>query len=284
MKKYVLSLGVALFALLAWECNGMTDEKMDDAAHIGKGKSFIFIQLADPQLGFNKDKLLEPDIKQLNRAIDIVNREKPPFIICTGDFVHELLNDSAAVAYEECLSRLDSKIKVYNVPGNHDIRELTPEYFDFYQRHYGEDRFSFRYRGCAFIGINSTIIQKGASEMEAEQYAWLDQQLKKYRKSRACFVVSHIPMAHDSMDEVDDYSNFPKEMRTKYMSLFHKYNVRAIFCGHLHRTSCVDADGIEIVTASAVGYPFDEKRGLTVVKVNEDSFEHQYMLLDELER
>lgn len=284
IKKCLLSFGMGLLALLMVGCKAgeMPAVGVCKGAAIGRGRPFMFMQLADPQLGFNDEGALEPDIVQLNRAIDIVNDALPPFILCTGDFVHEMLNDSAASVYEACMQRLDRRVKVYNVPGNHDIHELTPEFFDFYHRHYGEDRFCFRHRGCMFIGINSTIIQLGASDMEAEQYAWLERQLRKAKGCRACFIVSHIPLAHDSMDEGDDYSNFPMEMRMKYLSLFQRYGVQAMFCGHLHRKGCVDADGLEIVTASAVGNPFDQQRGLTIVEVNKDSYAHRYVLLDDL--
>ena len=283
--RYLYFLGGILIGMLMEGCKvgDVPADGICEESSIGRGRPFVFMQLADPQLGFNDEGALEPDIQQLNRAIDIVNHALPPFILCTGDFVHELLCDSAASAYEACMQRLDSRIKVFNVPGNHDIHELTPEYFDFYRRHYGEDRFCFRHRRCMFIGINSTIIQMGASDIEAEQYAWLERQLRKAKRCRASFIVSHIPLAHDSMDERDDYSNFPMEMRMKYLSLFQRYGVRAMFCGHLHRTGCVDADGIEIVTASAVGNPFDQKRGLTVVKVGRESYQHQYILLDKME-
>lgn len=258
-------------------------EQMSSTHRIGKGKPFFFIQMADPQLGFNKDgsSSLEHSVQQMKRSIDAINRLKPAFVIVTGDLVHQLLLDENADKYTELMSRLNKKIKVYTTPGNHDIRELTPEYFDFYKRHYGEDRFSFRYKGCAFIGFNSTIIQKGESELEREQFAWLEKELKKANKCRTIFLFAHIPLICNSMDEVDNYDNYPTSLRNKYVDLFRKYGAKTMLCGHLHRNLTSQANGVQIFVASAIGYPFDEQDGMPLVKIGKDSFDYRFFRLNE---
>ena len=260
-------------------------EQMSGTHRIGKGKPFFFMQMADPQLGFNKDgsSSIEHSLQQLERSIDVINRLKPAFVINTGDIVHDLLNDANADKYNECMARLNKKIKVYTVPGNHDIRELTPQYFDFYKRHYGEDRFSFKYKGCAFIGFNSTIVQLGESQLEKEQFAWLEKELKKANKCRSIFLFAHIPLICKDMDETDDYHNFPQSLRMKYVELFRKYGAKTMLCGHLHHNLTSQANGVQVFAASAVGYPFDGNDGMPLVKFGKDSFDYRFVGLDEYE-
>ena len=260
-------------------------EQIANLHRIGKGRSFCFMQLADPQLGFNADgsSSLAPAVKQLERAVDIVNRQKPAFLICTGDFVHELLNDTGAQKYREVMSRLNRRTKLLAVPGNHDIRELSPEYFDFYKRNYGADRFAYRYKGCAFIGFNSSIVQAGPSELEQEQYVWLERELQRASKCRAIFLFAHIPLICNSLDEADDYHNFPKSLRMKYVQLFRRYGAKTMLCGHLHRNLQTQADGIQVFVASATGYPFDGREGMPLIEVGRDCFDYRFITLDEYE-
>ncbi|GEM_PF-616306 len=260
-------------------------EQMANQHRIGKGSPFFFMQLADPQLGFNADgsSSLTPAIEQLERAVEIINRLKPPFVICTGDLVHERLSDAGADKYNEVMSRLNKKTRLYTVPGNHDIRELTPAVFDFYKRHYGEDRFAFRHKGCAFIGFNSSIIQAGESELEQEQYAWLEKELKKASRCRTIFLFDHVPLICKSMDEPNDYHNFPSSLRMKYVQLFRQYGAKTILCGHLHRNLRAQADGVQVFAASATGNPFDGQDGMTMVKIGKDSFDYRFVTLKEYE-
>lgn len=251
---------------------------------INKGKPFFFIQMADPQLGFNKELDMSRDIPYLERAIKIINRLKPDFITVAGDMVNEQLNDKSAEIFLQYMSKIDKKIKVHYIAGNHDINKLLPKYFEYYERHFGKDRFSFRHKNCAFIGVNSTIIQEGESELEAEQYAWLEKELKKAKKCRMRMVFSHIPLVYKSMDEEKDYSNYPMNMRKKYMALFKKYDVSALMCGHLHKNAYVASDGIEIITTNALGFPFAGEHGMTLVKVGKNSYEHQFLSLDEFDK
>lgn len=257
-------------------------EQMSNIHRIKKGKPFFFIQIADPQLGFNSDGT--PSLEQLERSIDAINRLKPAFVISTGDLVHELLNDENANKYNDCMARLNKSIKVYTVPGNHDIRELTPEYFEYYKRHYGDDRFSFRYKDCAFIGFNSTIVQKGESDLEAEQYVWLEKELKKANKCRTIFLFAHIPLVCSDMNESDDYNNYPQSLRMKYVELFRKYGAKTMLCGHLHKNLSSQAAGLQIFVASAVGFPFDGQDGMPLVKVNKDSFDYRFVRLSEYDK
>ena len=245
-----------------------------DQNKIKKGKAFSFIQFTDPQFGMGAS--MDDDKKQMQLVVNFINASKPAFAVCTGDMVNELKSQKGADEYNAYQHRVSKDIPVMNVPGNHDIRELTPDYFDFYNRNYGEDRFSYRYGKCAFIGINSTIIQKGEGEMEEEQYKWLKRELKKAKGCRAIMLFSHIPLVCQDIQEADSYNNFPTSLRAKYLSLLSKYGVRYMFCGHLHKNMYAKVDDLEIITTNAVGKSFEGKTGVTVVNVGEDWINYEF--------
>ena len=289
MKQFYLTLMACLLILIPTEVLSRSSKTpvadlSTEKFTIGKGKPFFFIQMTDPQLGFNKEFDVSKDTPYLEHAIKIINRLKPAFVVCTGDFVHQLKNDQKAQLYNAYLKLIDPKIPVYNIAGNHDINKLTPDFFEFYKKHYGDDRFSFRHKNCAFIAINSTIIQEGESEMEAEQYAWLEKELKKARKCRMRVILSHISLVYKNMNEDEDYSNFPKPMRKKYMDLFKKYNVQIMMCGHLHQNAYVKSDGIEILTTNALGFPFTGEHGMTLMNIGKDFYQHRFYSLDEFDQ
>ena len=245
-------------------------------------RSFTFVQMADPQLGFSADGGIDADLASLDRAIDLINRLHPAFVVCTGDMVHDLRNDSVAALFTQHVARLDADIPLYYVPGNHDIHELDSTNFAFYRRHYGEPRFAFRYRGSAFVGYNSTIVQEGESAMEAEQYAWLDSVLSRSSRQQHRFVFCHIPPSSHSMTDAPSYENYPLDMRQKYMALFRDRRVDALYCGHVHYDAEMQYEGVDVVCTNALGRPFSGERGLQVTVVSRDSIHRHYYSLDEL--
>lgn len=89
---------------------------------------FFFIHLSDPQLGFKEaNKNINFEVEAMNKAIDVINRLKPPFIIITGDFVNNSHDTEQIAAYKQLLKRVDKSVKIWMVPGNHDISSPTME-------------------------------------------------------------------------------------------------------------------------------------------------------------
>ena len=131
--------------------------------------TFTFVQMSDPQIGFrdktpgyvHTDSLLAEAVRNVNSNIynGYLYKDrayKASFVIITGDLVNDqkdALQDSIYRA-----NRAKIKVPVYEIPGNHDIRPWTPENHSNYLALRGYDRFSFRYKGCAFIGIDSNCI------------------------------------------------------------------------------------------------------------------------------
>ena len=270
----------------AGHCPNQQQEHLSRKEKKARKAACYIVQLADPQLGFNESGNIQSDIDNLNRAVDVINRLKPDFVVSTGDNVTVALDEHDTQLFFDCVKRLDPSIPIYYTPGNHDIHKLTPEVFQFWQKHYGEDRFSFHRKGSAYIGLNSTIVHEGPSDMEQEQFAWLEKELQKAQKCRHKFVFCHIPVVSERMDEPDSYNSFPLSIRQKYFDLFHQYGVQAVFCGHLHRNGYVVTDKrMEIVASNALGRSFTQvKPGLTIIRVGKEDYRHTYYSLEDAEK
>ena len=219
----------------------------------------------------------------MNKAVTAINQLKPPFVVITGDFVNNSKSKEQIAAYKSMIAQIDSSVKVYMIPGNHDIGKVSRASIDNYKKNYGETHFSFRYGDCAFIGIDSNIIKEEDKEREEVQFKWLEQELQKTKDARFKFVFTHCSVSLKRMDEPVNYSNFSLPMREKYVRLFQKYGVNAIFAGHLHNNAYGKVGNMEMITIGPVGKVLGTGyQGMNLVKVYPDRFISEFIALNQL--
>lgn len=245
---------------------------------------FFFLQLSDPQFGFiDNNKSISAETEAMNKAVTAINQLKPPFVVITGDFVNNSKSKEQIAAYKSMIAQIDSSVKVYMIPGNHDIGKVSRASIDNYKKNYGEPHFSFRYGDCAFIGIDSNIIKEEDKEREEVQFKWLEQELQKTKDARFKFVFTHCSVFLKQMDEPVNYSNFSLPMREKYVRLFQKYGVNAIFAGHLHNNAYGKVGNMEMITIGPVGKVLGTGyQGMNLVKVYPDRFISEFIALNQL--
>ena len=245
---------------------------------------FLFLQLSDPQFGFiDNNKSISAETEAMNKAVTAINQLKPPFVVITGDFVNNSKSKEQIAAYKSMIAQIDSSVKVYMIPGNHDIGKVSRASIDNYKKNYGETHFSFRYGDCAFIGIDSNIIKEEDKEREEVQFKWLEQELQKTKDARFKFVFTHCSVFLKRMDEPVNYSNFSLPMREKYVRLFQKYGVNAIFAGHLHNNAYGKVGNMEMITIGPVGKVLGTGyQGMNLVKVYPDRFISEFIALNQL--
>ena len=245
---------------------------------------FFFLQLSDPQFGFiDNNKSISAETEAMNKAVTAINQLKPPFVVITGDFVNNSKSKEQIAAYKSMIAQIDSSVKVYMIPGNHDIGKVSRASIDNYKKNYGETYFSFRYGDCAFIGIDSNIIKEEDKEREEVQFKWLEQELQKTKDARFKFVFTHCSVFLKRMDEPVNYSNFSLPMREKYVRLFQKYGVNAIFAGHLHNNAYGKVGNMEMITIGPVGKVLGTGyQGMNLVKVYPDRFISEFIALNQL--
>lgn len=244
---------------------------------------FFFLQLSDPQFGFiDNNKSISAETEAMNKAVIAINQLKPPFVVITGDFVNNSKSKEQIAAYKSMIAQIDSSVKVYMIPGNHDIGKVSRASIDNYKKNYGETHFSFRYGDCTFIGIDSNIIKEEDKEREEVQFKWLEQELQKTKDARFKFVFTHCSVFLKRMDEPVNYSNFSLPMREKYVRLFQKYGVNAIFAGHLHNNAYGKVGNMEMITIGPVGKVLGTGyQGMNLVKVYPDRFISEFIALNQ---
>ena len=244
---------------------------------------FFFLQLSDPQFGFiDNNKSISAETEAMNKAVTAINQLKPPFVVITGDFVNNSKSKEQIAAYKSMIAQIDSSVKVYMIPGNHDIGKVSRASIDNYKKNYGETHFSFRYGDCTFIGIDSNIIKEEDKEREEVQFTWLEQELQKTKDARFKFVFTHCSVFLKRMDEPVNYSNFSLPMREKYVRLFQKYGVNAIFAGHLHNNAYGKVGNMEMITIGPVGKVLGTGyQGMNLVKVYPDRFISEFIALNQ---
>ena len=250
---------------------------------VGKPReSFNFVHMSDTQIGFfDYDTGCMHSDTLMNIAVEQINRIKPEAVIITGDLIDAPKWDVGPLQdsiYRANKAKIDPDILVLEIPGNHDINPYTEENFAEYTALRGPDRFSEIVHNCAFIGINSDPIKDGVEKAEQEQWDWIEGELAAAAKYDHRFVFMHCPIIRENIDEVEDYFNFPIPKREKYISLFKKYGVEAVFSGHTHMEFYTVYDGIQFINAGPVGnalsrgYP-----GFNLVNVAKDQVVSEYV-------
>lgn len=250
---------------------------------------FFFIQLSDPQLGmFTENKDFAQDAANFEFAVAAVNRLRPAFVVITGDLVHKPGDAAQIAAYRSIVAKIDSSIPVYNIAGNHDVKNApTPESIAGYEKIFGPDRYTFSHRSVTGIVLNSSVIHspQEAPEQLAQQERWLRAELTKAKASGPQHIVvfQHHPWFLASAAEPDQYFNIPLARRAPYLALFREFGVRYLFCGHYHRNAEARDGDLHNITSGPVGKPLGgAKSGLRVAIVRNDVIEHRYYDLGEL--
>jgi 3',5'-cyclic AMP phosphodiesterase CpdA len=246
---------------------------------------WFFIQITDPQFGmFENNAGFEKETILYERAVAKMNTLKPDFVVVTGDLVHDSNSASQINEFKRITAKINPKIPVYYVPGNHDIGQVPDKKsIRRYKEYFGSDQFSFEHKGSSFIGFNTSFIKARLVKSEQKQFRWLAQKLKKSQEAQHIVLFCHYPFFNKTVDEPTAYSNIDLGLREKYLDLFNDNKVTAVFSGHYHNNKLLNYGQIQLVTTSALGKPLgDAPSGLRIVKIYSDKIEHAYFGVDAL--
>jgi UDP-2,3-diacylglucosamine pyrophosphatase LpxH len=250
---------------------------------VGWAADFFFLQMSDTQFGmYTADGEFSQETANFEFAIANANRLHPAFVVVCGDLINKPADAAQSAEYLRIAAKLDPSIKIYNVPGNHDVRNApTADSLAAYRAKFGPDYYSFRYQDFAGLVIDSSLIQHpDQSPAEAaKQEQWIASELEKVKRDgvRRIAVFQHIPWFLENAEEADQYFNLPREARQKYMPLFQRYGVSYAFAGHYHRNAYGEAPVLHVITTGPVGKPLGpDPSGIRVVVVKETTMESQY--------
>lgn len=259
------------------------------ACLVGCQKPYVVVQLADPQLGFDADVKYQAsgtyvddltyESEYLQKAVNQINVIKPDAVVFTGDNVHRVGNEHQWFTFLSIIGRIDSGIKTFFVPGNHDVLntsrgvDITP-----FEVYIGQDRFVYRDRGVNLVGLNTNYI-KFDDGREEEQFEWLKKALKKEKASDVTLVFGHHPFFKEDIDE-EDSSQLQKAKRRTYFDLFKAKGVDAVYAGHLHTLREGEYEGIPMKTMTAAAYQLGEAQpSIRVITVSRKGVSDRIHLL-----
>ena len=228
-------------------------------------RPYVIVQIADAQFGFTAaDKSqkegteyvndLTYEIDCLTTAVSMVNEIQPDAVVFTGDQVNRYYDAEQWDAFAKVISEIDPSIKVFHIPGNHDviISEGNVDSTPFTDR-YGSDRFLHIEGGVRMVGINSNLI-KYNDPREDGLVEWMKESLTKDSTDEVSILFSHHPFFLKDIEEEDGYFQIQKAKRQDYFNICTVLGVNALYAGHLHNDSEGSYEGIPVTTTTSVAF------------------------------
>jgi 3',5'-cyclic AMP phosphodiesterase CpdA len=245
--------------------NPVTSPRMNPAADdpfgcpslsedLKKKPDFTFALISDPQ--FDRENGRDALIKKAEATIRDLNRLNPAFVLVAGDLVNNNLPEEWEM-FNEIFAEL--KPPKHVVPGNHDVLfnydfieasyssapEKKPEYAKIvkqalaaaakegftgstalYEKFTGtKPRQLIDHGNCAFITVPFLTMRA-----DAEQIAFLKEQLERSKEKQHVFVVAHYPSLSAFGNNV-----LPQFGGTEVLSLLQEHRVTGYLFGHRHR-------------------------------------------------
>jgi 3',5'-cyclic AMP phosphodiesterase CpdA len=193
----------------------------------------------------------------LIRTVADINRNNYAFTIVTGDITNNGSDPELNAVYR-ALSNL--KKPYYVIPGNHETNWSESAGRTF-KNLWHDDKFVFEYGRFLFIGLSTGPYMKmGNGHVREEDIYWLENELEKRKKADQTIIfVAHYPLTID----LDNWF--------KITDILNRYDVKLDLCGHYHRMSIHNFDGIIGLMGRATVASATEKGGYNIVEIRNDS-------------
>ena len=181
-------------------------------------------------------------------AVAEVNLLHPDFVLGVGDLIPGNVETPAEIhkqwdEFEPLARRFEAPF--FTCPGNHDVG--NGPMLQVYRQRYaapGETWFSFDYRSCHFVFLDSTTAMYQA-DFARRQLAWLQADMQAAAAARRVFVIFHHPRFQD--DPGDSLA-----LWNAYRGCFPPEKT-IIFNGHDHRLGGFVHDGLTCYTLASTG-------------------------------
>jgi 3',5'-cyclic AMP phosphodiesterase CpdA len=261
---------------------------------------FSFVFMTDIHVQREKNA-----ISGFRKAINKVNELNPAFVITGGDLVYDVLgqtydrSDSLYYIYNKMLTEF--KMPVFNTLGNHEIYgwyslkgsdTLHPEYGKaMFEKRIGP-RFQRVDRNGWVIFILDSVVKDSLGgyegRIDAEQMAWLEEQLRHIPAEVPILISTHIPFLTTGAEvyEGPTAGNPPSIVvvnAKEVTELFEDHNLKMVLQGHLHFYESIHVFGTDYITAGAVcgawweGPYYNTEEGFLLVKVNDGKASWEYV-------
>ena len=168
----------------------------------------------------------------------------PNFTVHLGDLTHPVPSMAAYSTAVEDFRDITNELimPLYLVPGNHDVGDkpvdwapagvVREQFLTAWDRNFGRHYQSFSHGGVKFVLLNAQVINSGL-ELEHQQRTWFETTLNTADEERIMLMLHYPPFLYTE-DEAENYDNLANPGRTWLLNLSEKYNVEALFAGHVH--------------------------------------------------
>ncbi|MBN9383717.1 MAG: PQQ-binding-like beta-propeller repeat protein [Chitinophagaceae bacterium] len=196
----------------------------------------------------------EPNLENI---VSEINEGGYDFAVATGDVTNTGL-DTELITVHRILSRL--KIPLHIIPGNHETN-WSESACQTFSRLWGNDRFFFSSGNYLFIGFDTGPFMKmGDGHVKEEDVRWLQQTLaREAGKDKTVISLSHYPLG-DGLDNWYEVTDILK-----------RYNTRMVLCGHGHRLSLHNFDGLPGIMGRAALIGGSDVPGYNILTLRHDS-------------
>lgn len=181
------------------------------------------------------------------RLVALMMKEKPDFIIQTGDLVRRGNQNDLWKIYDDITGDMRKAIPVYPSRGNHDVggtgyeERVTAPFTSGNKLYY-----SFNKGNSHFIAL--AIDENTDYKPTSPQYKWLEKDLADaHKKARHIFVFFHVPPYSIGSHGSD------LDVREAMCPLFEKYGVQVVLNGHDHLYYRTRRNGISYIVSGGGG-------------------------------
>ena len=220
------------------------------APPVGADVPFSFVVLGDTRNGVEHHRLV----------LERMAHESPAFVLGTGDMVDEGFNEDQWQQFFDVESATMRNAVYFPALGNHD-RQGRGRTADTYRTYFAvpenggdtERYYAFTYASARFLVLDSNSYSFSLTD----QTAWLERELIATRQDptiRHVFVVMHHPSFSVALH------GGSIDLRERWVPLFEKYQVSAVFSGHDHDYERAEHDGIHYFVSGGGGAPLYPRR------------------------
>ena len=213
------------------------------------------------------------------RCLHHVQKQMPKvdMILNGGDIVFDMNKESISTINDQWklykgIMKEENSIPAVYCLGNHDIwwnennkgQSVYGKQYALDQLQMAKPYYSFEKSGWKFIVLDSVHLDIDDTwyigQLGAEQFAWLENELKNTRSDMPVIVLSHIPILTATLMIEDNIVNkwemLGGDMHTdtsKIINLFYQYpNVKICLSGHIHMRDKVEYNHVTYICNGAV--------------------------------
>jgi Icc protein len=195
-----------------------------------------------------------PTRETLAEVLDHVSRHAGPVdhLVVTGDHTHDDLPESYEALRGMLAPWLD---RLWQLPGNHDAREVLRAVFPDRIAGVGSERISFSFDagGWLCLGVDTQVTGEVGGRIHEEQVAWIRAQVERRAPDGAVLFMHHPPVA-TGQEWLDRIGLDGKELL--HALLLEEPRIELVCCGHIHYERAERVGAAEVVTTPSTGLQF----------------------------